>query len=272
MVRAIRYVALLAGLLGMQAHATPAIWTEPVTGMPFVTLSKGCFQMGTRDAIKPADIGQWGHGGFKGGLEADEKPRHEACVDAFLIGQYEVRASEWKQVMGEDPPQGSGATPASGITWHAAQEFASRLTALAAGSGARYRFRLPTEAEWEYACRAGEKKESVPDGRDSAKEFAWYTYQRAPAPREGGKRKPNRWGLYDTLGNVWEWVEDGYRADAYARHTLYNPLTKAAPGDERVIRGASHRSDHLQVRCGNRGSYAPDESLGQIGLRLVRTR
>jgi formylglycine-generating enzyme required for sulfatase activity len=250
----------------------PALWTEPITGMRFVALPKGCFQMGTREAIKPIDIAPWEHAGFKGRLEADEKPRHEVCVDALLLGQHEVRASDWESVMGEAPPQGSGAAPAAGMTWHAAQAFAARLTQLSEQSGARYRFRLPTEAEWEYACRAGVKEESVPSRRDDRKDVAWYNLQRAPEPREVGKRKPNSWGLHDMLGNVWEWVEDAYRADAYARHALYNPATRDATGGERVIRGASHRSDHLHVRCAKRASYAENDSLGQIGLRLVRTR
>jgi formylglycine-generating enzyme required for sulfatase activity len=72
------------------------------------------------------------------------------------------------------------------------------------------------------------------------------------------------------LGNVWEWVADGYQADGYRQHSLYNPLLNQAETNERVIRGASHRSDYIQVRCGNRSSYPANESLNQIGLRLVR--
>ncbi|OWW20817.1 formylglycine-generating enzyme family protein [Noviherbaspirillum denitrificans] len=265
-------ILMLAALFVTQAHAMPTAWTEPVTGMRFIAVPKGCFQMGTRGPVKPMDIAPWEHAGFKGKLEADEQPRHEACVDAFLIGEHEVRASDWERVMGEAPPQGSGAAPASGMTWHAAQAFAARLTQLAEQSGARYRFRLPTEAEWEYACRAGEKKDNLPVRRTDIRDVAWYSLQRAPEPREVGKRKANAWGLYDMLGNVWEWVEDGYRADAYARHALYNPVSKDAADGERVIRGASHRSDFLHVRCGKRASYPANEAMGQIGLRLVRTK
>ena len=262
----------LAALFVAQAHATPATWTEPVTGMQFITVPKGCFQMGTRDSIKPMDIAPWQHANFNGKLEADEQPRHEACVDAFLIGAHEVRASDWERVMGEAPPQGSGAAPAAGMSWHAAQAFAVKLTQLAKQSGAPHRFRLPTEAEWEYACRAGAKKESVPSRREDRRDVAWYNLQRAPEPREVGRRKPNAWALHDMLGNVWEWVEDGYRADAYARHTLYNPVVKEATDGDRVIRGASHRSDFLHVRCGKRASHPADDALGHIGLRLVRTK
>jgi formylglycine-generating enzyme required for sulfatase activity len=272
MVRIVRHLVVLAALLGAQAHAAPSIWTEPVTGMRFVTVPKGCFQMGTRKSVKPMDIAPWVHANFRGKLEADEQPRHEACVDAFLIGQHEVRASDWERVMGEAPPQGQGASPAAGMTWHAAQAFAARLTQLSEQSGAKYRFRLPTEAEWEYACRAGVKKESVPSRREDRRDVAWYNLQRAPEPREVGRRKANPWALHDMLGNVWEWVEDSYRADAYARHALFNPVVRDAGAGERVIRGASHRSDFLHVRCGKRASYAAEDALGQIGLRLVRTK
>ena len=189
-------------------------------------------------------------------------------MDAFWIGQTEVRASDWAKVTGKNPPSGRDAAPAGGISFLAAQEFARRLTQLSAG---KYRFRLPTEAEWEYACRAGGKKQTLPF-HGNLINSAWYSVheQRTTQPSPVGLLKPNAWGLYDMLGNVWEWVADGYQADGYARHALYNPQAKEAPNGERVIRGASYRSNYIQLRCTNRSSYPATESLGQIGLRLVR--
>lgn len=264
------WLAAMLAFLGLAAQAAPQVWVEPVTGMEFIALSKGCFQMGTRETVKPLDDLAWKQLEYRGNLAADERPQHEACVNAFLIGRHEVRAADWQRVMGIAPPQGKDAEPASGISWQAAQEFAALLTQQ---SGGKYRFRLPTEAEWEYACRAGAKKESIP-GRTERIDVAWYSINesRVPQPNETGRRKPNVWGLHDMLGNVWEWVEDAYRVDGYTTHSLYNPVVKDAPGGERVLRGASHRSEYLQVRCGNRASYAADDALGQFGLRLVRTR
>lgn len=263
-------VALL--LLSSNTLAEPKIWHEPVTGMPFVALAKGCFRMGTEKPVFPdLEALELVHLAYKASLSADERPRHEVCVDAFLIGQYEVRAMDWDKVMGTPPPAGEGEAPAGGISWDAAQEFARRLTQLSSG---KQRFRLPTEAEWEYACRSGAKMDAVPY-RGSHKAVAWYRGEDADTLRQPGpvgKLKANAWGLHDMLGNAWEWVEDAYRPDAYARHGLYNPVLKAAPNEgQRVIRGASHRSPDVQVRCANRGAYAAHDALGQIGLRLVRT-
>jgi formylglycine-generating enzyme required for sulfatase activity len=261
---------LLTGalLLGGAALAAPEIWHEPITGMPFVVLPKGCFQMGTKTPVLPETELALKHLAFRGSLSADEQPQHEVCVDAFLMGQYEVRADDWAKVMGGSPPEGSGQAPAGGITWDAAQEYARRLTEQSAG---KHQFRLPSEAEWEYACRAGEKTE-LASYKENRMDVAWYRIGSnfALKPSPVGRLKANEWKLHDMLGNVWEWTGDGYKADGYAKHDLYNPLVKEAPNGERVIRGASYRSQYFQVRCANRSSYAANDSLGQIGLRLVR--
>jgi formylglycine-generating enzyme required for sulfatase activity len=271
-VNAVRLILMLALQLSASAHAAPkasaapALWREPNTGMAFVALPKGCFQMGSTakalDSINPL-VKRLGST-----LIADERPRHEVCVDPFYMGQTEVRASDWLKVMAQKPPAGRGAAPAGAIKFEAAQEFARRLTALSKG---KYRFRLPTEAEWEYACRAGDKQESQPFDGDRI-EGAWYSEgsRRVLQPSAVAQLPANAWGLHDMLGNVWEWVADGYQANGYNRHGLYNPLQKEAPNDEHVMRGASHRSEYMQVRCANRASYPATETLDQIGLRLVR--
>jgi formylglycine-generating enzyme required for sulfatase activity len=257
-----------------QTTGTPEIWQEPVTGMRFVALPKGCFEMGTPKPVLPKKDFIWTHLGYTGQLAADEMPQHEVCSDALWMGQYEVQSDEWRKVMGQGPASGAGAEPAAGVSWDEARMFAQRLGEL---SGGVQQFRLPTEAEWEYACRAGDN--SNPQRQMGQKiEGAWYSAwsgvdgQQALWPKVVGQLQPNRWGLHDMLGNVWEWTEDGYRPDAYARHALFKPVTaaSAAPSSLRVIRGASHRSEYLQVRCAVRSAQQADSALPQIGLRLVR--
>lgn len=274
-------VLTIAALCGFSAAAAQerlgkefAVWQEPLTAMQFVALPKGCFQMGSAEQLRPKADFIWEHLGYRGHLAEDEMPRHEVCLDAFWIGQHEVTAQVWLKVMGQAPAFGVGDEPAAGVTWQEALLFARRLSDLA-GGGQQYR--LPTEAQWEYACNAGEK---TPVQRQMGKkiEGAWYSAwsrdegQQSVKPKAVGQLAANPWGLHDMLGNVWEWTADGYRADAYARHALFNPFTSEAvsSANTHVIRGASHRSEYLQVRCSVRSQLSADAGLPQVGLRLVR--
>ena len=248
-----------------QARA-PAPWKDPETGMEFVQVPKGCFLMGNAKAVAFREE-------FPGLPLSnqdipfdDELPQHEVCVDAFWMARFEVRADQWQRIMGGSAKRADA--PAAKVTWQQANAFAARLTER---SGGKHRFRLPTEAEWEYACRAGAKDEIVPKQGELA-DVAWYGIEPTGLQNETqavGKLGANAFGLHDMLGNVWEWVQDSYEADGYATHGLFGPVVDTT-SPNRVIRGASYRSQPLHVRCAKRAYYAPGESLNTIGLRLVR--
>lgn len=244
-------------------------WHEPLTGMVFVALPAGCFRMGNPDALRPEKDRQLLDAGYRSSRFADEAPVHEVCVDSFWIGRTEVQARQWQQLMGSPPPSGEDNAPAAAISWQQAQVLADRLTEQSQG---HYRFRLPTEAEWEYACRGGRaattKAFAVEDQLDSA----WYSdsRQRIAQPASVGQLSANSWGLHDMRGNVWEWTLDSYSANSYQQHAYRNPLT-INTGPDRVIRGASFRSNYKELRCSSRGSYRHDQGMEQIGLRLVRS-
>lgn len=257
-------VALLSPLVAAGRDQAGA-WREPATGMEFVSIPAGCFQMGNEVAVHPPEAEHWTPRRERDSSYKDELPRHEVCLDAFWMGRYEVRAADWALVMGA-PSKGRGDVPMAGVSWEQARAFAARLTAQAGG---KFRFRLPTEAEWEYACRAGASSEIVPR-HDELVKVAWYSRSARGEPQPVGKLPHNAFGLHDMLGNVWEWVEDSYLADGYARHELYNPRVEA-PGKRRVIRGASFRSQPPHLRCGQRSFYDASDSLDTIGFRLVRT-
>jgi len=260
---------ILLGLLALSAQGRDNTWTEPVTGMVFVAISKNCFPMGTSKVLAPGGSLGWKRMGFTGSLTADEAPRHEVCLDAFWMARHEVRLSDWQAVMPQGEVARERSRPATGVSWDQAQDFVARLNEL---SGKQQDFRLPTEAEWEYACRAGRNEAGEPPLAEVF-DMAWFsgTHRTLLKPAPVGILKPNAWGLHDLLGNAWEWVEDGYRADAYARHVLFNPVAQGER-KQRVIRGGSYRSEANQMRCGNRAFYAGDDTLPQIGFRLVMTR
>lgn len=259
----------LAGAVSADAGSAVREWVEPRTGMVFVWVPKGCGPMGTAERHLPDDNDVWRQVLPRRDYDktADEKPRHEVCVGGFWMAKYELRRGEWAAVMGGDAPA-SPELPVSGVSWAAAREFAERLSA---DSGHRYR--LPTEAEWEYACRAGQGDAPYPTF-DSLVGVAWYTDNegRLDAPRLGGLFPANAFGLHDMLGNVWEWVEDDYVVDGYKRHTLNDPLVRDPQAAGKVIRGGSHRSMYDAVRCAKRSAYLPDASMPTIGLRLVRSQ
>lgn len=266
--------SLLVVIIGLSAvgasAAGPTLWRDPSTAMPFVKIPKGCFQMGSSVEIRPGN--QALHEvGFQGSLSADEMPAHEVCLNDFWIGQYEVRAREWRAVMGAPPPEGEGEAPAAGLTAAEAAVFLTRLNERSAGAGGR--FRLPTEAEWEYACHAGRPEPYRPKDPPPT-DVAVFSHPGAPgtrllAPARAGSRMPNAWNIYDMLGNVWEWTADTYRVDAYTQHALYGPRETRRASDQ-VIRGGSHRSEASHVRCASRSRYPADSALPSIGFRVLR--
>ena len=155
------------------------------------------------------------------------------------------------------------------VSWEDAQAFIERLNALDAGS----RYRLPTEAEWEYACRAGNPGAyCFGDDESQLDDYAWYEanawlVDKGYAHRVGHETKPNDFGLYDMHGNVWEWVEDRY--GPYASKAETDP-TGSETGPKRVCRGGSFFSPARRARSAHRQEYPPDTIVDNLGFRLVR--
>ncbi|QWR76335.1 formylglycine-generating enzyme family protein [Candidatus Magnetomonas plexicatena] len=215
-------------------------YTDVLTGMEFVFVVGGCYQMGD----------MFGDG-FK-----NEKPVHEVCVDDFYIGTYPVTQSQWVSVMGSNPSEFKFGDnyPVERVSRKDVMKFIDRLNEL---TGMVYR--LPTEAEWEYACRSGGRKEKY-SGGNAADKYAWYGSNSGNGTSPVGRKKSNGLCIYDMSGNVWEWVADLYNTDAYSKHTRSNPINKDS-GIEYVIRGGSWSSIVEYVRCPNRQDAGPGRIL-----------
>lgn len=233
------------------AEARPSAWTDPVTGMEFVWVPQGCYKMG--DTF--------------GAQESDEKPVHEVCVDGFWLGKYPVTQEQWAKVMGDNPSRfkNGGKNPVDSVSWDDAKRYAAKLSALSKGAE---RYRLPTEAEWEYACRSGGKREMFAGGGEAAK-VAWYGANSGGTTHPVGVKEPNGLGLYDMSGNVFQWVEDMYEKDAYARHGRNNPMHTTGWG--RVARGGWWGGEANCLRCTFRCYQSDRCKPASTGMRLVRT-
>lgn len=248
-------------------------WTDPVTGMAFVWVPGGCYQMG---------CGSWA-----GNCDSDEEPVHEVCLDGFWMGKYEVTIGQYRKFLqdggnstgvdwkDEDCPLEKGGShalsgnkfgssdnqPMIEVTWHGAKVFAAWLS----GKTGKH-FRLPTEAQWEYACRSGGKPEKYAGG-GSVGLVAWYSSNSGGRTHEVGTKASNGLGIYDMSGNVWEWCRDWY--GKYGSSSQKNP-TGLASGSSRVIRGGYWYDPAEVVRCGFRDSYYPGVTFNYLGFRLVR--
>jgi formylglycine-generating enzyme required for sulfatase activity len=199
-------------------------------------------------------------------IDADEQPVHRVTFSrAISMGKYEVTQPQWTAVMGKNPSQFTGAAlPVERVTWDEATEFCKRMTAM---TGTTYR--LPTEAEWEYACRAGSTGLwSFGDDERALQRFAWYDENARQTTHAVGTRKPNAWGLCDMHGNVWEWCSDWYAATAYAGGDATDPTGPPA-GEARVMRGGSYGAVAPACRAANRFYTASDQRLFATGLRVV---
>ncbi|MEE9165597.1 MAG: SUMF1/EgtB/PvdO family nonheme iron enzyme [Nitrospinota bacterium] len=231
-----------------------------------VLIKGGCYQMGDT---------------FNEGF-VNEKPVHEVCVDDFYLGEHEVTQGEWEEVMGNKPSYFKSCgkdCPVEMVSYHHVQNYIRKLN-----NKTEQRFRLPTEAEWEYAAREGGKKVRFGTGKDTIgadeANFDANSLYKRPYSRSGVFRDktlpvksflPNSLGLYDMSGNVMEWVSDWYDRLYYKRSPRKNPKGPYT-GPYRVMRGGSFYYLPVRVRAANRFGHFENELDGQLGFRLAHNQ
>jgi len=236
---------------GLNAPLLEPTFTDPITGMEFVHVPGGKFMMG--------DV-------FGDGYE-EEKPVHEVELDGFYIGKYPVTQGEWEEVMGDNPSkfQKGDEYPVESVSWDEAQEFIKMLIFKNKG---RYQFRLPTEAEWEYAARSGGKKEKYAGG-DDVDAVAWHSENIGNSTTYTvGQKAPNGLGIYDMSGNLSEWCQDWY--GDYPSESVANPKGPST-GSARVNRGGGWFSHARYCRSALRNRREPDRGSDGLGFRLARS-
>jgi formylglycine-generating enzyme required for sulfatase activity len=246
-------IFLLFGCTASRHEIQLKTWGEPFTGMEFVFVNGGCFMMGDT---------------FSDGYEV-ERPVHEVCVNGFWMGKYEVTQGQWEKVMGTNPShiRNGHDYPVETVNWDDAQEFVRKLNQIT-GKG----FRLPTEAEWEYAARSGGKKEKWAGTNKESElgEYAWYVVNSGVKTHPVGQKRANGLGLYDMSGNVWEWVRDWYDKDYYKESPRDNPVGPNRLRTYRAVRGGSCYDGAQNVRTSNRsGAIGPRARNPFTGFRLV---
>ncbi|MFH1422540.1 MAG: SUMF1/EgtB/PvdO family nonheme iron enzyme, partial [Planctomycetota bacterium] len=225
-------------------------------GMQFKLIPAGSFVMGSPDS----DMS---------GANGDEKPQHTVNITrSFYIGIYEVTQAQWREVMGNNPSYFSGDNlPVECVSWDDVQGF---ITALNNREGVTY-YRLPTEAEWEYACRAGSTtRYCFGDDTGLLGDYAWYWSNSGNTTHPVGTKLPNAWGLYDMHGNVWEWCNDWYGETYYTSSPANDPQGPAS-GQYRVLRGGCWSNFVNSCRSAVRYRYWSSYRYFLIGFRLARS-
>ena len=195
--------------------------------------------------------------------DPDEKPAHQVTMSSFSIGKYEVTQEEWEAVMGKNPSKFKGAKhPVENVSWDDCQEFIRKLNALTGKH-----FRLPTEAEWEFAARGGNRSKGYKyAGGNLIDKVAWLGGNSNNTTHKVGEKLPNELGLYDMSGNVWEWCQDWY--GDYNSKAQTDP-TGPTSGSIRVNRGGGWYSSGNICRVAYRNRFAPSYAYTNLGLRLV---
>lgn len=193
----------------------------------------------------------------------DEKPTHQVTLSTYYIGETEVTQALWEAVMGSNPSKFKGTNrPVEQVCWNDCNAFISKLNSLTGKD-----FRLPTEAEWEYAARGGNKSQGYKySGSNSLGNVAWYTDNSGDETHPVKQKSPNELGLYDMSGNVWEWCQDW--EGSYSSSSQTNP-TGANSGSKLVDRGGGWDYFARSCRVSCRGHVAPDNQGSGLGLRLV---
>jgi formylglycine-generating enzyme required for sulfatase activity len=254
-----------AGLLDPLPAGQPHTFVQEVNGASFamVEVEGGSFLMGDRV-----------------GLGSDnERPTHYVTLDSYRLGQTEVTQALWRAVMGHNPSQFAGCDqcPVESVSWHDCQQFIDRLNKLT-----RRRYRLPTEAEWEYAARGGRHSDLAAEktgtyanlvglryaGSNVANRVGWHGGESQGRPQPVALKRPNQLHLYDLSGNVWEWCADWHADDYYAASPRQNPVGPAQ-GVARVHRGGCWSNAPRNLRVANRNRSRPTVRSSSLGFRLA---
>ncbi len=236
---------------GATVFMTPPKAPQAFDGIEFVQIPAGSFTMGSPEN--------------EAGRGAGEAQRRVTLSQGFWLGKYEVTQAQWTRVMGSNPSDFEGDNrPVDFVSWDAAQQFISKLNKTASGP-----YRLPTEAEWEYACRAGSTWAFAYGNRDGPlNNYSWYSANSGRNTHAVGRKKPNAWGLYDMHGNVWEWCQDWY-----GDYPVGDATDPAGPssGQLRVLRGGSWAVSAINCRAAYRPRNTPGYRYISAGFRVVRT-
>ncbi|MCF6147024.1 MAG: formylglycine-generating enzyme family protein [Candidatus Kuenenia sp.] len=221
--------------------------TDPLINMELVFVKGGCFEMGNN--------------------EIDAKPVHEVCVNDFYIGKFEVTQEQWTKIMGKNPSDFNKGDnyPVEQVSWRDVQKFIKKLN-----QNTSLKYRLPTEAEWEYAARSGGKNERYggTDEKDMIGNYAWHSGNSREQTHPVGQKKPNGLGIYDMSGNVWEWCSDYYNYDYYEKSPRDNPQGPGR-GPARVLRGCSWADSTRVLHVSKRRYYPPTYKYNNLGFRLA---
>jgi formylglycine-generating enzyme required for sulfatase activity len=226
--------------------------TFTVQGVSFtmIPVMEGTFSMGATSEQQNPD--------------SDENPIHQVTLSSYYIGETEVTQALWMAVMGANPSYFKGDNrPVERVSWNACQTFINKLNALTGKN-----FRLPTEAEWEYAARGGRISQGYQySGSNNVSEVAWYTDD-ASQTCVVKTKAPNELGIYDMSGNVWEWCQDWYSSSSYNSEDASNPQGPTS-GSKRVSRGASWYDNAWSCRSARRNPLSPSLQTFNLGLRLA---
>ena len=218
-------------------------------GMKFKLIPAGSFMMGSEE-------------------DSDEQPVHQVTItNSFYLGIYEVTQAQWVVVMGSNPSYlTDDSRPVEQVSWYDVQDFIAQLNDLEGTD----KYRLPTEAEWEYACRAGSTTAyCFGDDESQLTQYAWYRRNAFAPTHPVGQKLPNAWGLYDMPGNVWEWCADWYGSNYYSSSPGVDPQGPGS-GSDRVMRGGSWLSGAGACRSAYRYWNVPDYRDSSFGFRLAR--
>ena len=243
-------------------------------GMKLVYIPAGSFMMGSSESVEKL-LNDYGKSGLSKSRIEDEFPQHEVHISKGLwMGQTEVTQRQYKSVMnaqpwlGKDSVQDSAENPAVYVSWEEAAAFCAKLSRQTSET-----YRLPTEAEWEYACRAGTTTRfNVGDSYTSLGDYAWVIGEVSRMDEKYahpvGEKKPNPWGLYDMHGNVLEWCSDRYNMDYYSNSPSVDPHGPS-DGRRRSLRGGSWITSVYNLRCSSRAGILPGRRFPYVGFRVV---